>query len=112
MPNQENNIHAVRDFWQNANVIKANTVIIVKASVVYTDLRTNKILYRSEEPIDVYIDTVNDYDVIVPDLPNELGCFGRFSTYRQEMKYEKGILTIKGKGNPDVGKNSYAVTLI
>lgn len=112
MPNQDNNIHAVRDFWQNANIIRTNTVIIVKASVVYTDLRTDKILYRSEEPIDVHIDTVNDYEVTVPALPNELGCFVSFSTYWQEMKYEKGILTIKGKGNPNVGKNSYVVTLM
>lgn len=86
MPDQMNNILAVRDFWQNANVVSMNTVIIVKACVVYTNARTGQILYRSNGPIDVHIDTVNDSEVIVPALPDDLGCFGNFSTYWQDMK--------------------------
>lgn len=112
MPDQTDNILAVRDFWQNANVVSNNTVIVVKASVVYTNARTGQTLYRSNEPIDVQIDTVNDCEVIVPSLPDELGCFGNFSTYWQEMKYENGVLIIKGKGNPQVGKDPYVVILM
>lgn len=112
MPNQMDNILAVRDFWQNANVVSTNTTIIVKASVVYTNTRTGKTLYRSDEPIVVYIDTVNDNEVTVPSLPDSLGCFGNFSTYWQEMEWQNGVLTIKGKGNPKVGKDPYIVTLM
>lgn len=112
MPNQTKNIQAVRDFWHNANVVSRNTVIIVKASVVYINSRTGQILYRSNGPIDVQIDTVNDCEVIVPALPDELGCFGNFSTYWQDMEWKNGVLTIKGKGNPQVGKDSYIVTLM
>lgn len=39
MPNQANNILAVRDFWQNANVVSINSVILVKANVIYTNAR-------------------------------------------------------------------------
>ena len=112
MPNQMDNILAVRDFWQNAHQVSINTVIIVKASIVYTNTRTGKVLFRSNGPIDVHIDTVRDNEVIVPELPDELGCFGNFSTYWQEMKWQNGVLTIKGKGNPSVGKDPYAVTLM
>ena len=112
MSDQTDNILAVRDFWQNANIVSKNTVIVVKASVVYTNARTGQILYHSKELIDVHIDTVNDCEVIVPALPDELGCFGTFSTYWQEMKYENGVLTIKGKGNSQVGKDSYVVALM
>lgn len=112
MPNQTNNIQAVHDFWQNANVVSRNTVIIVKASVIYTNSRTGQILYRSNGPIDVQIDTVNDSEVIVPALPDELGCFGNFSTYWQDMEWKNGVLTIKGEGNPHVGKDPYIVTLM
>ena len=112
MPNQTQNILAVRDFWQNANILSNNTVIIVKANVVYTNTRTGQILYRSNGPIEVFIDTVNDNEVIVPAIPDELGCFGSFSTYWQDMNYKNGVLTIKGNGNPQVGKDPYVVTLM
>lgn len=112
MPNQTNNILAVRNFWQNANDVTINTVILVKASVVYTNARTGQILYRSTEPIDVQIDTVNDCEVIVPALPDDLGCFGTFSTYWQDMEWANGVLTIKGIGNPQVDKDPYVVTLM
>ena len=112
MPNQTKNILAVHDFWQNANIVSVNTVIIVKASVVYTNTRTGQTLYRSKGPVEVQIDTVDDCKVIVSDLPDDLGCFGTFSTYWQEMKWENGVLTIKGNGNPKEGKDPYVVTIM
>lgn len=102
----------MRDFWQNANIISNNTVIIVKACVVYTNTRTGQTLFRSNVPIDVQIDTVNDCEVIVPALPEDLGCFGTFSTYWQEMRWENGVLIIKGNGNSKVGKDPYVVTFM
>ncbi|GJG28724.1 hypothetical protein PRRU23_24240 [Segatella bryantii] len=30
----------------------------------------------------------------------------------QDMKWENGVLTIKGEGNPHVGKDPYIVTLM
>lgn len=51
-------------------------------------------------------------NVLVPALPDEVGCFGNFSTYWQEMKYENGVLTIRGKGNPQVEKDPYVVILM
>ena len=74
--------------------------------------RNNNGQYRSDEPIEVYIDTVYDNEVTVPSLPDSLGCFGNFSTYWQEMEWKNGVLIIKGKGNPKTGKNPYVVTLM
>lgn len=81
-------------------------------SVVYINTHTGQTLYRSNGQIEVQIDTVDDYKVIVSALPDEIGRFGTFSTYWQELKWENGALTIKGEGNPKEGKDPYVVTLM
>ena len=99
---------AVQDFWNNANVLESNdSVITLYATVVYAIRLTGKILYRSQEPIEVRIDTNDLNSITIPDLPS--GCVSKFSTETEVMNYSFGVLTIEGKVKSDT---PYVVSLI
>jgi hypothetical protein len=99
---------AVQDFWHNANVVESkNAVVTLYATVVYTDQQTEKILYRSTEPIAVRIDTDDLNSITIPDLPS--CCVSKFSTKVEVMDYSYGVLTIEGK---DKNNSPFVVSLI
>ena len=99
---------AVQDFHQNANVVESkNAVVTLYAMVVYANQRTEKILFRSMEPLEVRIDTEDMNSITIVGLPNT--CVSKFSTDTEEMNYSFGVLTIEGhnkSGEP------YIVSLI
>ena len=99
---------AIQDFWNNANVLESNdSVITLYATVVYAIRLTGKILYRSQEPIEVRIDTNDLNSITIPDLPGS--CVSKFSTETEVMNYSFGVLTIEGKDKSDI---SYVVSII
>ena len=99
---------AVQDFWHNANVVESrNAVVTLYATVVYADQQTEKILYRSTEPLEVRIDTDDLNSIIIPDLPSY--CESKFSTMAEVMNYSYGVLTIEGR---DKNNSPFVVSLI
>ena len=99
---------AVQDFWHNANVVESkNAVVTLYATVVYADQQTEKILYRSTEPIAVHIDTDDLNSITIPGLPS--CCVSKFSTKVEVMDYSYGVLTIEGK---DKNNSPFVVSLI
>ena len=99
---------AVQDFWRNANVVETtNGIIKLYASIVYVVKLTGKILYRSQKPVEVRIDTNDLNSITIPDLPSS--CVSRFSTETEVMNYSFGVLTIEGKDKNDT---PYVVSLI
>lgn len=98
---------AVQKFHEHANVVAHDgAVLTLYASVVYTDLKTGKILYRSEEPVEVRIDTEDFNCVTIPALPGTF--ISTFSTHEAEMDYLYGVLYIKGSD----GDKPYIVALL
>ena len=99
---------AVQDFWNNVNVLESkDSVITLYATVVYVVRLTEKILFRSTEPIEVRIDTNDLNSITIPDLPSS--CVSKFSTETEVMNYSFGVLTIEGKDESDT---PYVVSLI
>ena len=99
---------AVQDFHQNANVVESRSgIITLYASVVYANQRTENVIYRSKEPIEVRIDTEDLNAVTIPGLPAT--CVSKFSTEKEEMNYSYGVLTIEGH---DKSGEPYIVSLI
>jgi hypothetical protein len=99
---------AVQDFWHNANVVESkNAVVTLYATVVYTDQQTEKILYRSTEPIAVRIDTDDLNSITIPSLPSY--CVSKFSTKAEVMDYSYGVLSIEGR---DKNNSPFVVSLI
>lgn len=95
---QIGNISAVHSFWEAAHRKTVNTVITVEANLVYSDTISGKVLFRSQNPVNVYIDTTRDNNFKIPDLPEDKMCFSEFSTHFQTMSYDNGVLTITGNG--------------
>lgn len=63
--------------------------------VAYTDLKSEKMLFRSEEPMEVQIETEDFNRVTIPALSRK--CVSTFCAYdKAEMKYAYGVLYIKG----------------
>ncbi|MBR1546885.1 MAG: hypothetical protein IJ633_08860 [Prevotella sp.] len=99
---------AVQDFHQNANVVESRSgIITLYASVVYANQRTENVIYRSKEPIEVRIDTEDLNAVTIPGLPAT--CVSKFSTEKEEMNYSYGVLTIEGH---DKSGEPFIVSLI
>ena len=99
---------AVQDFHQNANVVESRSgIITLYAAVVYANQRTENVIYRSKEPIEVRIDTEDLNAVTIPGLPAI--CVSKFSTEKEEMNYSYGVLTIEGH---DKSGKPYIVSLI
>ena len=99
---------AVQDFWHNANVVESkNAVVTLYATVVYADQQTEKILYRSTEPIAVHIDTDDLNSITIPGLPS--CCVSKFSTKVEVMDYSHGVLSIEGR---DKDNSPFVVSLI
>ena len=99
---------AVQDFWHNANVVESkNAVVTLYATVVYADQQTEKILYRSTEPIAVRIDTDDLNSITIPSLPSY--CVSKFSTKAEVMDYSYGVLSIEGR---DKNNSPFVVSLI
>ena len=98
---------AVQDFHQHANEIGRNgAVLTLYASVVYNDLMSGEILYRSENPVEVRIDTEDFNNITISGLPSS--CANTFSTKLDEMEYRYGVLYIKGSD----AKTPYVVALM
>ena len=99
---------AVQDFYQNTNVVESkNAAVTLYATVVYANQRTEKILFRSTEPLEVRIDTKEMNSITIEGLPST--CVSRFSTDTEEMNYSYGVLTIEGH---DKTGEPYIVSLI
>lgn len=109
---QTSNIQAVYDFWQACLQKLINTVIVVKAKVIYFDKKRKVLLYESDSEDDIFIDTVADDKISIPSLPDN--CYCEFSTKFQGMVYDKETRTfvVEGEGYPGSEKNDYTLTLI
>jgi len=105
------NVLAVQEYHQIANVVDSRDAIItLYATVVYADYRTGEIIYRSEGPIEVSVDTEKLNDITIPDLPRS--CVSHFSTQADEMHYNYGVLTILVHKESKTGEHAYVVSLV
>ena len=84
-----------------------NAVVTLYAMVIYANQRTEKILFRSMEPLEVRIDTEDMNSITIAGLPST--CVSKFSTDTEEMNYSYGVLTIEGH---DKSGEPYIVSLI
>lgn len=100
---------AVEDFLAHANVVSEDEYSsTVYVSVVYANLDNGEILYRSLEPLEVRLSSL-DMTIMIPDLP--VSCVSKFSIDDLKMCYSFGMLVIYGD-TPPKGKAPFAVTMI
>ena len=99
---------AVQDFYENTHVVESkNAVVTLYATIVYANQRSEKILFRSTEPLEVRIDTDDMNSLTIFGLPAT--CISKFSTDTEEMNYSCGVLTIEGH---DKSGEPYIVSMI
>lgn len=108
MLSQDNNIYAIIDYRNIADIESANTVMVIRAHILYYDTVDGKVLFRGEAR--VLIDTTRDNNVSIPLLSSDDRCFCEFSSRYQEFSFNEGVLTISGGGFEQ--KHSYKVTLM
>lgn len=110
MVDQYENINATREFWQAATNKTVNTCISVYANVVYTDMKTGEILYRSSQPIQVMTDFTRENNISIPELGYNDQCSCDFWTRCQKFTYQNGVLKIEG--NAYGAKHAYCVSIM
>ncbi len=108
MVDQYKNIDAIFRFRCNANVEIINTVIVIKATVLYFETVRQCVLYRDQTRI--FIDTTQESKVSIPALAYIDECFSEFWTKYQSFDYLNGALNISGSGSGL--KAPYVITII
>lgn len=108
--NQDDNIDAVRQFWQSAKYTDRGATILLNARIVYEDKILGTPIFCSDGPKQVIIDNVQESNVLVPCLGEQEDCFCEFWTRFQKMEFKNGVLSIEGDSYGT--KHAYRVTLM
>lgn len=101
-------IDAVFRFSRNACVEILNTVIVIKATVLYFDTVRQCVLYRDQTRVS--IDTTQESKVSSLALAYIDECFSEFWTRYQAFDYQNGVLNISGSESGL--KAPYVITII
>lgn len=97
----------MKKFLRPTNVVEDDgTVTTLYANVVYTDMNFGDMLYRSEGPIEVRIDTEGYNNITIPELLKR--CISSYNGEKTELDFVYGVLYIKSNEE----EKSYIVALM